>query len=84
MPDFMAYAIETERKRERRKAYRARVSRAFLFDRYRRRLGRSASVRVWGEHSILVLTGLATLLVGRRHGHLRSAWSADLAGDPEA
>jgi len=35
------------------------------------------------EGSIHVLAGLAGLLAGPRHAHLREAWAADLYGDPE-
>jgi hypothetical protein len=31
-----------------------------------------------------VLTGLASMLAGARHAHLREAWAADLYGDPES
>lgn len=36
------------------------------------------------EGSIRALTGLAGVIAGARHAHLREAWAADLFGDPDA
>lgn len=35
------------------------------------------------EGSIQALTGLARVIAGARHAHLREAWAADLFGDPD-
>jgi hypothetical protein len=55
----------------------------WLVARYLGRFRRTVRNALPSERVAPWLTRAAGLLAGRRHGHLRAAWEADLWGDPE-